>query len=55
MNNNTDTDKTFSEWAGECYKEHPEIINHWNEGKDPFKRAMAIRIIDVAGGVVNES
>ena len=47
-----DTDKSLSTWAAKCYKEYPEIINHWNEGNDPFKRAMAIRIIDVAGGVV---
>jgi hypothetical protein len=58
MNNNPDSNKSFSEWATECYDQNPEIVEHWNKGADPFKRAMAIMILDVAedleGGIRNE-
>lgn len=51
MSNNPDSNKSFSEWAAECYDQHPEIVEHWNKGVDPFKRAMSIMILDAAGGL----
>ena len=39
--------------AQEICKEHSEIIKHWENGPDPFKRALAKTIIEAAGGAIH--
>lgn len=51
MNNKTTSLKPFSMWAQETQELHPEIVSHWLNGTDPFKRAMAKTILEAAGGV----
>lgn len=50
MNYKTTSFKPFSIWARETQELHPEIVSHWLNGTDPFKRAMAKTILEAAGG-----
>jgi hypothetical protein len=43
--------KPFSMWAKETQDHNPEIIDHWLNGTDPFKRAMAKTILEAAGEI----
>lgn len=51
MYNKTTSLKPFPIWAQETQQLHPEIVNHWLNGTDPFKRAMAKTILEAAGGM----
>ena len=45
----TSTDLSFSAWAKESCAQYPEIVKHMRNSTDPLERAIAIRIIEVAG------
>ena len=49
MDNKTQSLKPFSVWAQETHSQHPEIINNWLNGTDPYKRAMARTILEATG------
>ncbi len=45
----TSTDLSFSAWAKEKCALYPEIVRHMRNSTDPLERAIAIRIMKVAG------
>lgn len=51
MENEVKSLKPFSIWAKETQDHNQEIINHWLNGTDPFKRAMARTILEAASEV----
>ncbi|MPM79004.1 hypothetical protein SDC9_126020 [bioreactor metagenome] len=51
MDNKTALLKPFSIWARETQELHPEIISHWMNSNDPFRRAMAKTILEASGGL----
>jgi hypothetical protein len=48
MNNLTTSLKPFPIWAKETHNQNPEIINHWLNGTDLYKKAMAATILEAA-------
>jgi hypothetical protein len=45
MNNQLQSLKPFSQWAQEIQAKHSEILEHWLNGSDPYKIAMAKTIL----------
>jgi hypothetical protein len=51
MNIKVTSVKPFSVWAKEIQNLHPEILQHWLNSTDPFRRAMSRTILEAAGYV----
>jgi hypothetical protein len=41
--------KPFSLWAKETHNQHPDILEHWLNDTNPYKRAMARTILEASG------
>jgi hypothetical protein len=49
MNNQSTSLKPFSLWAKETQDQHKEVLEHWLNGTDLYKKAMAATILEAAG------
>lgn len=53
MENNTQYNLSFSEWAKKVTIEHPDILKQMRESMDPWERVVSRRIMEIAGGAEN--
>lgn len=49
METMTSTDKSFSSWAAQTCTNHLEILEHMRKSTDAMDRAIAKRIMQIAG------